>query len=290
VLHNTQLIHVNRLGIVVDQFILFGLSGVIWTGGLIWLLFSSAAKSFRVFGYAYLAVLAIFVVTRGKSYYLAGMYPFLFAAGGVAWELLLKKKSMRIVFAVVLSLLSLPLFPGGIPFLPARQLAEFYKIVPGKAGNQLLLRWEDGNLHPLPQDFADMLGWDELAGVVISACDSIQQKERILIYADNYGQAGAIDHFGRNHGLPPVICFTDSYLLWAPDSLSGREDMFFYVNEELGTDMVELFSRIDSIGSITNPFAREYGTSVYLLREPRHNFAAFYAERVRAVKSNRLGN
>ena len=155
-------------------------------------------------------------------------------------------------------------------------------------GAEALLRWEDGNMHPLPQDFADMLGWDELGNLVVNACDTILNKNRIMIYAENYGQAGAIDHFGKPFNLPETVSFSDNYLLWAPDSIASGIDFFFYVNNELGGDIDSLFARIDSIGSITNPYAREFGTTVYLCRSPRADFRHFWAMRVKEVKQERF--
>jgi len=287
-LAETQLVNVKRLNIVIDQVLMFTAGSVIWVAGLIALLTARWSARFRVFGYTYVVVLFIFLILRGKSYYTAGLYPFLFAAGGVAWEKTLKAVKWQVVFASLIILLALPLTPGGIPFMDAPKLAVFYARIPEKLGVEALLRWEDGKTHPLPQDFADMLGWDELANIVIRACDSVQDKSRIMIYAENYGEAGAIDHFGRSYGLPESISFSDSYLLWAPDTIPVNKDLFFYVNSELGEDIDSLFARIDSLGSITNPFARESGTTVYLCRSPRSNFPAFWSERVKEVKQEYL--
>lgn len=285
-LKETQLVNVERANILTDQLLMFTFGSVVWVSGLIWLLFNGRAKQYRVFGFVYLAVLLLFLVLRGKSYYMAGLYPFMFAAGGVLWERLLKPAVWRMVFLLLILLLSIPIVPGGIPIMSARNLAGFYAKIPEKMGAEALLRWEDGRMHPLPQDFADMLGWDELGNIVIKACDSIQDKSRIMIYAENYGQAGAIYHYGKSYGLPPVVSFSDSYLLWAPDSIAPGIDFFFYVNNELGRDIDSLFARVDSIGSITNPYARELGTTVYLCRSPRTDLPSFWSARIKEVRES----
>jgi hypothetical protein len=254
------------------------------------LLFTGKSKNFRVFGFIYVAVLFMFLILRGKSYYMAGLYPFMFAAGGVSWEIFIKSARWRMAFLVLIVLLSIPIVPGGIPILPAGKLAGFYAKIPEQMGKEALLRWEDGRMHSLPQDFADMLGWDELGNIVIQACDSIRDKNRIMIYAENYGQAGAIEHYGKSHGLPAVASFSDSYLMWAPDSVAPGIDMFFYVNDELGSDIDSLFARVDSVGSITNPYAREHGTTVYLCRSPRADFRSFWSARVKDVKQVNFGD
>ncbi|MBA2432946.1 MAG: glycosyltransferase family 39 protein, partial [Chthoniobacterales bacterium] len=58
----------------------------LWLGGLLWLLVSRLGSRYRVIGLTYLFALAIFILMRGKHYYLAPIYPLLFAAGGVAWK------------------------------------------------------------------------------------------------------------------------------------------------------------------------------------------------------------
>jgi hypothetical protein len=284
-LHDTQLVNVKRANILIDQVLMFTIGSVIWISGLLWLLFSGKSKNFRVFGFIYLSVLLLFLILRGKSYYTAGLYPFMFAAGGVSWENYVKSRVWQVALAVLIVFLSFPLIPGGIPIMPASRLADFYARMPPKMGAEALLRWEDGRMHPLPQDFADMLGWDELGDIVIRACDTICDKNRIMIYAENYGQAGAIEHYGKPFGLPQVASFSDSYLLWVPDSIPAAGDLFFYVNDELGSDIDSLFARIDSVGSITNPYAREHGTTVYLCRSPRADFRHFWTERVKEVRS-----
>ncbi len=90
-LKETQLVNVKRMNIIIDQLLMFTISALVWVAGLIWLIRSGNAKKFRVFGYTYVAVLLIFLLLRGKSYYMAGLYPILFAAGGVSWEDVAKK-------------------------------------------------------------------------------------------------------------------------------------------------------------------------------------------------------
>ncbi len=289
-LKETQLVNVKRANILIDQVLMFTFGSIIWISGLIWLLFSKHSGRYRVFGFLYLVVLVIFLILHGKSYYMAGLYPFLFAAGGVSWESSLRSASGKITITALVVLLSIPLVPGGIPLMSARKLAAFYAAIPPKMGAEALLRWEDGKMHDLPQDFADMLGWDELGNLVNSATDSIRDKSRIMIYAENYGQAGAIEHFGKAHGLPSVISFSDSYRLWIPDTIPSGKDLFFYVNDELGSDIDSLFARVDTVGCIANPFAREYGTTVYLCRSPRADFRSFWAERVKEIIPKRHPN
>jgi hypothetical protein len=282
-LKETQLVNVRRINIILDQILMFTISSLVWVAGLIWLIRSADSKKFRVFGYAYLAILLIFILLRGKSYYMAGMYPILFAAGGVSWEMSLKRSASRIFLVLFIILLTIPILPGAIPYMSAPRLVSYFSGIPPKMGGEALVRWEDGKMHPLPQDYADMLGWDELGGIVVKACDTIKDKKRLMIYCENYGQAGAVDYFGRGHNLPEAISFADAYRLWVPDTISKSIDVFLYVNDELGADVDSLFSNITVAGSIKNPYAREKGTTVYICRGPRGDFPAFWKRRVLQV-------
>src|SRR5690606_9983802 len=75
-----------------------------------------------------------------------------------------------------------------------------------------LLRWEDGKDHLLPQDFADMLGWKELAFKVDSVYLSMSNKEKTLILCDNYGQAGAINYYSKQK--LQAVTFNADYIDW----------------------------------------------------------------------------
>jgi hypothetical protein len=284
-LARTQLVNMKRVNILVDQILMFSFGSAVWIAGLIWLLRPGNINKFKAFGYTYVFVLLIFLLLHGRSYYMAGFYPFLFAAGGVSWEKTIGSIKWRIVFAALIIILSLPLVPGGVPVTSAEKLARYFRNFPSETGIEVLLRWEDGKIHPLPQDYADMLGWDELGNIVVKACDSISDKERIMIYCENYGQAGAVDHYGAGHGLPDAASFSDSYLLWIPDSIGEQKDILIYVNNEPGDDVDSLFTYIIPAGSVTNPHAREFGTTVYICRNPRGDFRSFWANRVKEVKN-----
>ena len=49
-----------------------------------------------------------------------------------------------------------------------------------------------------------------------------EQRARTAIFANSYGQAGAIDFFGPKYGLPKSISNHQSYWLWGPREFSGE--------------------------------------------------------------------
>ena len=54
--------------------------------------------------------------------------------------------------------------------------------------------------------------------------NSLPPKERAKagIFASNYGEAGAIDFFGANYGLPKSISGHQSYFVWGPHLYTGE--------------------------------------------------------------------
>jgi hypothetical protein len=74
----------------------------------------------------------------------------------------------------------------------------------------------------LPQLMADMLGWRELESTVAAVWRALPDEERAhtTIIASNYGEAGAIDLYGPDDGLPPARSGHNQYFLWGP----GNDD------------------------------------------------------------------
>jgi hypothetical protein len=127
-----------------------------------------------------------------------------------------------------------------------------------------LLRWEDGKDHLLPQDFADMLGWKELALKVDSIYLILPNKDNTLILCDNYGQAGAINYYTKQK--LKAVSFNADYINWF--DLSKNFENLIRVKEagEVNVELQEtspFFQNSMLADSITNPYAREYGTAIF---------------------------
>ena len=106
----------------------------------------------------------------------------------------------------------------------------------------------------------------------------VQNKNSSIIYAENYGQAGAICVIGKRYNLPNALSFSDNFRFWLPKSFSTEITEVIYINDEVGEDVRELFMDIQEVGKISNPLAREFGTTVYLCRNPKRSFNKFWEE------------
>ena len=260
---------------IMAQLVDNGVAVFVWLTGFIFLLFSSRLHKFQFLAIGFILIFTFLLVMHGKDYYLFGAYPMLFAAGGFGFERWLKASgyALRGLAIVLFTLPNLLLFPIVLPVLPIKQTLWFFQFT---RKNLPLLgfasTWEDHKMHATTQDYADMFGWDEMTALVAKAWNGLtpEQQKRTLIYADNYGEAGAIHHFGKQYHLPEVVSLNSSFTLWAPDSIDC--DYIIYVDDSGGETVKGLATFIESyrkIGEVENPLAREKGTAVFVLVHPK---------------------
>ncbi len=280
-LERTQLVNVDRGAFLFEQLVMPGVVSILSVAGLIYLFVSKKAWKYRFLGIVVISVIITLMLLRGKSYYTQGVFPFLIAAGAVSLENILRKTWSRIIILLLLILLSLPALPIGIPVFKKEGLIEYFKKISTDFGMDFICRFEDNTIHSLPQDYADMLGWEELAGIADKAWRMVPDKSAAFIYCENYGQAGAITIAGRKYGLPEAISFHESFRYWIPECFDPEITAVVYINDEMGEDVKQVFGKITKIGSIANPDAREFGTTVWLCEEPAGSFNTFWEERVK---------
>jgi hypothetical protein len=264
-LADTQLVNVSRWNFLRGQLLFFMGSFFVIIAGLYALLFYPPFKEYRFFSWSILFTLIVFTYFKAKDYYAIGIYPIYIAFGSVYIMNLLKtgwKKYLQPVAIAIPVLLFIPMykiaFPNKSPEYVVKH-AELYR----KYG---LLRWEDGKEHPLPQDFADMLGWKELAYKIDSVYSTIPVHSNTLILCDNYGQAGAINYYSKNIRIK-AVSFNADYMNWF--QLDKKYDNLIRIKTsgEEGNELTETspyFNTAYIAGSITNSYAREYGTTLFV--------------------------
>jgi hypothetical protein len=176
----------------------------LWILGLGWLFVSRTAVRLRVLGFAFLTVLAVLVITGGKPYYLAAAYSAPLAAGAVALEggtarRLRWLRSVLVVLLVVGGVLASPLARPVLPVDDYVRYAAALGIGPSTE--------ERHELGRLPQFYADMHGWPEMAEAVAGVVRALPAEDRAAacVFGQNYGEAGAMEYFGPELGLPPAL-------------------------------------------------------------------------------------
>jgi hypothetical protein len=254
--------------IVQQTFLVHPLGAPICIAGLWFFFRSREGESFRFLGWTYCFLLAEFLLLRGRIYYLAPIYPMLFAAGAVAMEALVEKYGRNWVKVAIL----MPLVVGGIvaaplalPILPldaAADYAHFWDV------DHVQVEKEPSG--KLPQMYADMMGWPQQAEVTAGVFKSLSpyDQSRVAILTKNYGQAGAIDYFGPALGLPHAISGHNNYYLWGPQQYTG--EVVIAVGMPL-EELKPLFDQIELAARVNNEYAipEENNLPIYICRKPK---------------------
>ncbi|MBE9586792.1 glycosyltransferase family 39 protein [Mucilaginibacter sp. JRF] len=272
-LRATQLEHIKAGDFIMQQLMVNGIALFVWIIGFVFLLASFRLRKYQFLAFAYVIIFIFLVQMNGKSYYLFGAYPMLFAAGGCGFDRLFKTAGnpLRAAAIVLVTAPNLLLLPMVLPLLPLPQTVTAIKYTQAMVpGLDFITRWEDQRQHATTQDYADMLGWDEMAELTAKAYHGLseQAQTQTRIFAENYGQAGAISVFGKRLNLPPVVCLNSSFSLWAPDSLVPKYLIYIAEDEDGVKELQPFIERYVKIGTINNPLAREKGSGVYLLYNP----------------------
>jgi hypothetical protein len=197
-------------------------NSILWISGLVYCLFRKEGKAYRFIGIQYILLFVLMASQNSKSYYLTPVYPMLLAPGAVAFELLVRRASLRFLKPVLVTamlVLCIIAAPFALPVLPVDTFIR-YQYGLGISPP----REERGQTGDLPQYYADMFGWPAFVDSVASAYQKLapEEQKECMIYVRNYGEAAAIDFFGPQYGLPSAACAHNSYWYWKPSGWNGR--------------------------------------------------------------------
>lgn len=271
-LNQSQLVHVSRIGFIADQ-LMYGLLGVITIPAIGALFFYKPFKKYRFIGIVFVLTIAIYIATRAKSYYAIGLYPVLFAVGSLFIEKILKRWKAPVMGLMMVT--NMVVFAGIAKLLMPVQSPAQIVANRGSYEKMGLLRWEDGKNHQLPQDFADMVGWREMAEKTLIAYRSIPEEElaETIVFCDNYGQTGAVNYYNRGK-MAEAYSFNTDYINWLPRK--EKITNILLIGEEPGIEIINLFKACKAIGEVTNPYAREKGTKIILLTGAKPEFTGLF--------------
>jgi hypothetical protein len=172
----------------------------LWMAGLYFYLFSDKGKGYRTLGWMYVVPLLIFVIAKGRDYYLAPAYPMLYAAGSVfmeGWLQSLRPTKAAILRRLVWTALALDIAMMAAVTLPVAPVnSAWFKMANEVNG-----------------DFREEIGWPELVETVAHIRDSLPAEDRaqLGILTSNYGEAGAVNLYGPPYGLPGAISGVNSF-------------------------------------------------------------------------------
>lgn len=241
----------------------------IWIAGLVACVVAASMKRFRMLVWMFIVTFALFLINRGRSYYTAPAYVMLLAAGCVWFEGWLQtraEKTRRAGFGILWSLQIVGSLIGIILMKPIAPInSALWEITSG-----------------VNEEMTEMVGWQDLTAQVAQIYQSIPEAEKphTVILVGNYGEAGALDLYGKEYGLPRVISGTNS--LWYHGYGDPEPETVIVVGFEKSY-AANFFGQCESAGFVTNQYGVKneettHHTGLYVCREPRRPWSEMWKE------------
>lgn len=194
------------------------LNALLLLTSLILVITDTGFRRYQPLLFALIAVIVFFMISGGKPYYAISYLGGFLPIAAVLVERALRgswNRRLMYIHTALLVMMSAIVIPIALPVLSPEGLIAYTR----KLGLEMTAQ-ENSELGPLPQYHADMFGWEELTKEVAKAYNSLsaEEKKRVVIFGQNYGQAGAVSVLGKKYGLPPAISSHNNYYLWGPGS------------------------------------------------------------------------
>ena len=239
----------------------------LWLSGVVFF-FTRRGRPYRPLGWSFLVVLGIFLVMQAKFYYLWPAFPIVFAGGGVLLQSVLAAGPWRWLRPVIVGLMlavGVLFAPIMLPVLPVERYVRYARALGFEE-----VQTEKQRQGALPQWYADMHGWEEMAQAVARVYSSLpaEQRAKAVVFGQDFGQAGAINYFGPALGIPRAISGHNSYYLWGPGDATG--EVVIVIGDEK-EDLQRGFEQVEAAGVTDHPWARpdEVGLTIWICRKPR---------------------
>ena len=280
-LNEKQLVNNSYTGFLIAQpvFLMFGTLMVL---AALWsFIFYKPFQKYRFIGFTFRIVIALFTFAKAKSYYALGLYPVLMAFGSAYLERVVKKGKM--LFFNLLGAISIAAFLYIGPFIMPYHSPEYIADNQEMYEKMGLLNWEDGSKRKLPQDFANMTGWKEVAAKALDIYGQMPGKEKshTLVLCNNYGLAGAVNYYNRGEMGEAYSLDTD-YIFWIPDYPVIQN--IIWIGPKPDSETLELFNTVQVKGTIENKYAEEFGTQIYLLSQPKTDITPVFYKMIEEKK------
>jgi hypothetical protein len=233
----------------------------VWLAGVIAPFRMTVLRDARFISVAYLVLFAVAAALGAKGYYIIGIYASLLAVGAVAFECM-PSWIGNTAFALV-AVTGIAMMPISLPVLSIDGFIAYSKVLglTGRDGTPARL------IQPL---YAEEFGWGRLAHDVAGVYHSLPAGERahVAVYADTYGDAGALDFFGPQYGLPPAISSQNTYYLWGPGTANG--DVMIAIGATRIDLLKKYYRSVTLVRTSTEPYKWivEGPAPIYLCRDP----------------------
>lgn len=245
----------------------FPLTLIVSLFGLVAFFSNKNLKKYKAVGVATIVIFSSLWLLNSKAYYVFAIYPVLFAAGSVAIEALLAKRPVLVyVVAAIVLLPNIYFIPEATPILPIEKFVRYQD-----------LKEENGRV-ALTGDYADMFGWEEQVKLVDSVYQSLGpiEKSNCMLWAENYGEAGALKVLGKKYELPNPISSHGSFWTWGYANKDAKVWITLGLEEQ---SVAYFFSDFELIKTIRHKYAigEENEIPLYRCRNPKIDIAEWWA-------------
>jgi hypothetical protein len=226
------------------------LVAILWLPALFVLLTRSRWQFLRPYAWVFLGFCALLIPAHGKSYYAASLMPPLIAIGALEFEA--RDLRGRWLFPALIGLTGLALMPLSLPVLPVNMFMNYQEFLGFQPSTG-----EKQTQGALPQHYADMFGWQELAEHVATAFHQLPEDAQKItaIYAQNYGEAGALDYYGPALGLPAASSGHNNYYLWGFHPQNATQVLIIGGQRE---DHERICGTLSPLGEFDHPLRMPY--------------------------------
>ena len=237
---------------------------VLWISGLVYFLFSKTGKSYRILGWIWVSVFILLLVTKSKIYYMAPAYAAIIAGGGMAvekWALKKGKKWLKPAFISFLLIGGILLGPISVPYMDIDTTENYINAI---------TFGQFKNIYELTADLRGMFGWEKRVKTVADVFNSLSpaEQKQTVIWAFGYGNAGAIDWYGKKYGLPNAVSLSMTYWLWGIPEGKGDIVIGMGIRKE---NIEHIFEQVETAAEVklehVNPWQTPF--SVVVCRSPK---------------------
>lgn len=247
-----------------------------WLAGLAYYFVAGAPRPYRTLGLIWLTVFVLLLASgRARSYYIAPAYSLLLPAGGVVVERLAGMRAwVPRAVAALFAAGGVVILPAAIDLLPPRSYVAYERALGLSAPTDQV-----GARGPMPLHFALRFGWPELARDIARVHAALPPDESAGagILVETFGEAGAINFFGRELGLPRAVSPYNNYWLWGPGDSSG--DVMIVVAAP-GSPLLAVFVAVERVGPVDCAYClpEQAAKSIWVARGIRRPLAEVWVD------------
>lgn len=275
-LYKTQLDKLTFSGVLIDLIVILNpFTLFIWLGGFFFMFSKKSSTFYRPLAFSILISILLLAFAKSKAYYFSSAMLTLMAFGGVWFEqnVLSKRNWLIYPIAAVLIVSGAIIAPFGLSLLPLDTFQKYAKLK--MKDNRL----QNERFQVDYQEYFTQTKWKNTLTALKTVYDSLPQNERksCMIWGKHYSQAGGVNLYRADYGLPKAFSYHGSFYLWTPESGQMPETVIAFTNGEAQIDFFQdFFDSVVAVKKVYNPnasFDKDIYQTIFICKKPKQDFA-----------------